>query len=148
MIKHYTDIRVQGFHIDVNGHVNNARYLEFMETARWEYLQKYFDYAFFEEQGWNFVIVRINIRYKRASLLNEELEVETYIKEIGDRIVTMMQTIRLKGTKLIASRAEVSWVLYDQKSEKSVKLSPDLLKHFKLHDYQVDDASEEQIEVE
>ncbi len=138
MIKHYTEVRVQGFHIDVNRHVNNARYLEFMEQGRWDYLQNHFDHEFIAAQGWNFVIVRINIRYKRACFLNEVLEVETYIKDIGDRIVTMMQTIRLKGTKLIASRAEVSWVLFDQKEEKSILLSPELIKRFNLQDFRVE----------
>ena len=34
-----SDITVRGFHIDVFGHTNNARYLEFMEIARWDALQ-------------------------------------------------------------------------------------------------------------
>ena len=31
-----TDIRVRGYHLDLYGHVNNARYLEFLEEARWD----------------------------------------------------------------------------------------------------------------
>ncbi|WP_193386247.1 acyl-CoA thioesterase, partial [Yersinia pestis] len=34
----HTHIKVRGFHIDVFQHVNNARYLEFLEEARWEWL--------------------------------------------------------------------------------------------------------------
>ena len=30
-----TKIKVRGFHLDVYQHVNNARYLEFLEEARW-----------------------------------------------------------------------------------------------------------------
>lgn len=33
-------LKVRGYHVDVFGHVNHARYLEFLEEARW---------AFFEE---------------------------------------------------------------------------------------------------
>ena len=33
-----TLIKVRGYHLDVYQHVNNARYLEFLEEARWEWL--------------------------------------------------------------------------------------------------------------
>ncbi len=32
-----TTIRIRGYHLDGYGHVNNARYLEFLEEARWAY---------------------------------------------------------------------------------------------------------------
>ncbi|SQA97049.1 Long-chain acyl-CoA thioesterase FadM [Cedecea neteri] len=35
-----THIKVRGYHMDVYQHVNNARYLEFLEEARWEGLEK------------------------------------------------------------------------------------------------------------
>ena len=35
------EIKVRGFHIDIFSHVNNARYLEFMEEARWFIIDKY-----------------------------------------------------------------------------------------------------------
>ncbi len=31
-----TQIKVRGYHLDVYQHVNNARYLEFLEEARWD----------------------------------------------------------------------------------------------------------------
>lgn len=34
---HQIDIKVRGYHLDLYGHVNNARYLEFLEEARWAY---------------------------------------------------------------------------------------------------------------
>ncbi len=34
-----TQIKVRGYHLDVYQHVNNARYLEFLEEARWDGLE-------------------------------------------------------------------------------------------------------------
>ena len=34
-----TKIKVYGYHLDMYGHVNNARYLEFLETARWQLIE-------------------------------------------------------------------------------------------------------------
>ena len=36
---HHTPIKVRGYHLDLYGHVNNARYLEFLEEARWAYFE-------------------------------------------------------------------------------------------------------------
>ena len=33
-----TKIVIRGYHLDAYRHVNNARYLEFLEEARWQYL--------------------------------------------------------------------------------------------------------------
>ena len=33
-------IYIHNFHLDGYGHVNNARYLEFLEQARWHYFQQ------------------------------------------------------------------------------------------------------------
>ena len=33
-----SQIKVRGFHIDVYQHVNNGRYMEFLEEARWEFM--------------------------------------------------------------------------------------------------------------
>jgi thioesterase-3 len=31
---------VRGYHLDLFGHVNNARYLEFLEEARWDWFEQ------------------------------------------------------------------------------------------------------------
>ena len=36
---HTTDITVRGYHLDLYRHVNNARYLEFLEEARWQFME-------------------------------------------------------------------------------------------------------------
>ena len=36
---HQSAVRVRGYHLDVFQHVNNARYLEFLEEARWSYFE-------------------------------------------------------------------------------------------------------------
>ncbi|MEK9712132.1 MAG: thioesterase family protein, partial [Thalassolituus sp.] len=33
-------IRVRGYHLDVYQHVNNGRYMEFIEEARWAFMDE------------------------------------------------------------------------------------------------------------
>ena len=49
-MKHLHNIKVRGFHTDLYGHVNNARYLEFLEEARWEFLEQHMNYKKWEKK--------------------------------------------------------------------------------------------------
>ncbi|MDA3790501.1 MAG: thioesterase family protein [Desulfobacula sp.] len=39
-MKTITNLTVRSYHIDHFGHVNHARYVELLEEARWQYLEK------------------------------------------------------------------------------------------------------------
>ncbi|PLK60060.1 thioesterase, partial [Klebsiella quasipneumoniae] len=58
-----TQIKVRGYHLDVYQHVNNARYLEFLEEARWDGLENSPAFQWMTEKNIAFVVVNININY-------------------------------------------------------------------------------------
>ncbi|WP_137938502.1 YbgC/FadM family acyl-CoA thioesterase [Chitinivorax sp. B] len=124
---HFTHIRVRGYHLDVYGHVNNARYLEFLEEARWGYFEENGALAKLMEHDLAFVIVNININYRRSALLNETLEIETGIKALNRRNGVVSQVIRLKDDATVVSDAEVTFVLYDGKQDKAIAIEGELL---------------------
>ena len=76
-MKHYHEIKVRGFHTDMFGHVNNARYLEFFEEARWEFLEQFIDYKEWTKLGLAFIVANININYRQPSVLNDVLKIES-----------------------------------------------------------------------
>ena len=51
---HQIDIKVRGYHLDLYGHVNNARYLEFLEEARWAYFDDEADLVAYMHEGFAF----------------------------------------------------------------------------------------------
>ena len=90
-------VRVRNYHLDGYGHVNNARYLEFLEEARW---------AFFEEHGLlseidglMLVVVRTDIRYRRAAVDGDILRFEGRLKELTSRHIILTQNIVLPRGK-------------------------------------------------
>ncbi len=119
---HSTDITIRGFHIDVFGHTNNARYLEFMEIARWEALGPIIASGFFSERNLGFVIVNININYRAASFINDGLEVQTTLKHIGNKSVVVYHCLKNKKTDQIICDADVTFVIMDLETRKSVPL--------------------------
>ena len=130
MKTHTTDITVRGFHIDVFGHTNNARYLEFMEIARWDALQPIIASGFFALRNLGFVIVNININYRAASFINDILEVKTVMKNIGNKSIVVHHDVFDKTKGHAVCDADVTFVLMDLKTRKAVPLEGELREVF------------------
>lgn len=122
-----TPIRVRGYHLDGYGHVNNARYLEFLEEGRWDY----FDArpALFEivkRTGVALVAVNLNIDYRRAATAGDDLEIVTWLAELGTRSARMHQDIRRAGDGKLVSSADITFVLLDVGANRAVPVNAEL----------------------
>ncbi len=123
---HLTEIKVRGYHLDVYGHVNNARYLEFLEEARWAFFEQETDLADFARRNYGFAIVNININYRRPAFMGEVLQISSYTKAVGNRSMTVHQDVTLKEDGAAVADADVTFVLIDLKTQKAVAIDPDL----------------------
>ena len=128
---HTIDIKIRGYHLDVFGHVNNARYLEFMEEARWAAFEEKADFSLWAQKGYAFTVVNINIDYKRPAYLNETLRIETTIAGLKRHSGVIHQLIKLKGAETIVADAKVTFVLFDTTQKKAVLLKDDVLELLK-----------------
>ena len=120
------EIKVRGFHIDIFSHVNNARYLEFMEEARWVVIDKYIDLKRMQAKGIIFVVVNININYRRPASMGDILELYLGLTKIGGKRAVFYQEIRLKGTDTVVADAQVTFVFSDKNAGKAVKIDDEI----------------------
>lgn len=123
-------IKVRGYHLDLYNHVNHARYLEFLEEARWVFLEEKHPVEWFVQKGIGFVIANININYKKPALLNNELLIRSKLVKTGTKSVVVEQVIYLNGTETIIADALVTLVLVDMCTGKSMILNDELLSLF------------------
>jgi thioesterase-3 len=116
-------LRVRGYHLDGYGHVNHARYLEFLEEGRWAYFDERQALAEVIQGGEvAFVAVNLNIDYRRAAMAGDDLEVVTGLAELGSRSARMHQDIRrVRDGKAVAS-ADMTFVLLDVTANKAVAI--------------------------
>jgi thioesterase III len=128
-MKYPTEIIVRGYHLDFYGHVNNARYLEFLEEARWDYYGDEIFSGFFKKNELSFVVVNININYRRIATLNQHLILETSVKKVSTRSITLYQKIFLKDDNTLISDADVTFVMLD-KTGKVVRIDGELKEIF------------------
>lgn len=123
------DIKVRGYHLDIYHHVNNGRYLEFLEEGRWDYFDRYRFFDMFESIDLAFVVANINISYRRPAYAGEVIRVITRMSKIGNKSAQAIQEVRLlkdgEPADLIAD-AVVTFCLMDAASQKSVVIEGEL----------------------
>ncbi len=123
------DIKVRGYHLDIYHHVNNGRYLEFLEEGRWDYFDRHCFIELFESRNLAFVVANINISYRRPAYAGETIRVLTRMEKIGNKSAQMKQEVWLleqgETTQLIAD-AIVTFCLMDSATQKSVPVEGDV----------------------
>ena len=121
-----TEITVRGYHLDLYGHVNNARYLEFLEEGRWAFGMDKIEKGYLEERGLGVVVVNNNINYRYPATLHDVLEIKTWIDKIGNRSLVYKQEMHLKGTDTLVLDARVVAVIIDRKKNKAIAIEGNL----------------------
>ncbi|MHB1683491.1 MAG: acyl-CoA thioesterase [Bacilli bacterium] len=117
--------------IDVNGHVNNAKYLEYIEWGREAfYEQAGLSYETLLQQGVITVSVNININYRREAKQNDELTVITRPGRIGRSSFTMEQTLLRERDDALIADASVTLVTVDAVTRASVPVPATLQRLF------------------
>lgn len=126
-----TRIHIRSYHLDGYGHVNNARYLEFLEEARW---------AFFEQhnllrllEGIMMVVARIDIRYLRAAQAGQTLTVSTRIQSAAPRQVMLRQTVSRADNGKTAAEADITLVPVSAATGRTAGLPAGLLAFLTEH---------------
>ncbi|MCX7571144.1 thioesterase family protein [Tumebacillus sp. DT12] len=120
------DIIVRSTEIDVNGHVNNAKYLEYLEWGREEWYEQHdLHYDKFEAMGVNTVTVNININYKHECLQGDKLTIKTRPEKIGRTSYVLKQEIWNQNGVLCAD-ALVTSVAMGIETRKSTEVPAEL----------------------
>ncbi|MGC0850428.1 YbgC/FadM family acyl-CoA thioesterase [Pantoea agglomerans] len=121
-----TTIKVRGYHLDVYQHVNNARYLEFLEEARWEWLEEVEAFHWLQEQKLAFVVVNININYRRPAVLGDVLTIDSEITQLNGKSGIIAQRVLLAGKESVVADAALTFVCIDLRTQKAVALEGEL----------------------
>ncbi|WP_419963056.1 YbgC/FadM family acyl-CoA thioesterase [Pantoea vagans] len=121
-----TTIKVRGYHLDVYQHVNNARYLEFLEEARWEWLEEAEAFHWLQEQKLAFVVVNININYRRPAVLGDVLVIDSEITQLNGKSGIIAQRVLLAGQETVVADAALTFVCIDLRTQKAVALEGEL----------------------
>lgn len=88
------DITVRSTEIDVNGHVNNAKYLEYLEWGREDWYERLgLHYDRLLDMGVITVVVHVSADFRLEAKQNDKLTIRTRLSKIGNTSFTMKQSI-------------------------------------------------------
>ncbi|MBS6435890.1 MAG: YbgC/FadM family acyl-CoA thioesterase [Pantoea sp.] len=121
-----TTIKVRGYHLDVYQHVNNARYLEFLEEARWQWLEEADAFNWLQQQQLAFVVVNININYRRPAVLGDVLAIHSEMTQLNGKSGVITQRVTLAGSETLVADAALTFVCIDLRTQKAVALESEL----------------------
>ena len=125
-----TEVKIRGYHLDVYGHVNNARYLEFLEEARWDLFENHFELERWKAKQLGFFVVRIAINYRRPASLGDVLSIATHISHFGKKSAVFTQRIFRKADEELVADADITFTLADLKTGRAVPIEGELKEAF------------------
>jgi acyl-CoA thioester hydrolase len=102
--------------LDGLGHVNNAVYLSYVESARLAYMQEVFGPLDLEELG---IVAEARIAFRSSAFLGERLSVGTRVAEVGTKSLRFEFEIRGDDGRLVAEGHTVH-VAFDYDRRESV----------------------------
>jgi len=104
---HETTIHVRWGELDPNGHVNHAAYLSYLEHARIAALEHIgWGMSSLRERGYQMVVARADVRFRRPAGAGEELVIDSCIEELRLASSRWRQTIRRHGEVIL--KAEIT----------------------------------------
>jgi len=125
-----TEIKIRGYHLDVYGHVNNARWVELLEEARWRWLDQDLDLRTWDAAGQGIAVVNLNVNYRRPAHMHDRLEFRCWITKLGGRSAVCHQEVVRQETGERLVDADVTFVLFDLKTGRPRPMAGDAREAF------------------
>lgn len=120
------DIQLRLADTDSLGHLSNVAYIEFLETARTEW------HAYTKKQrgvlnnGWDWILGEIRIKFKKEGYLSDKLTVLMWCSRIGTKSWNFSYAMINDKSEIIAI-AQTSQISYDYAGNKSQLIPEDVL---------------------
>lgn len=131
LFKHKTNEHVRYNDLDTLGHVNNARYLSYLEESRISYFE---DALQFDKTQLDFqaVVGTVNIKYMLPVNYGDSIELYTRCSRIGKKsldfeTLVVKKTPQAPNTPILAAESVVTLVSYNEKTKQAAEHRPETL---------------------
>ena len=124
--------------LDPQQHVNNVRYLTFLENARLSYLRNLGLWDGTNFLGVGIILADTHIAYLEPILYTDDVQVSVRVSHIGNKSIHFDHKIEILNSGMIAARAETVNVAYNYANKESLRV-PDswreIISAFEGRDY-------------
>jgi acyl-CoA thioester hydrolase/thioesterase-3 len=116
--KFETELQVRPDDIDMNNHVHNTRYLDYVLAARYDQMERCYKMNMeeFIALGYTWVVNTTHVEHKRPLGLGERIIVRTWIEEVlKDGVKVRFEILKEKNKKL-SCEGYVQYTMVNQKT--------------------------------
>lgn len=122
---HETHFKIRTFHTDAFGHVNNARHLELLEEARWQYAEEIGLTPLLQQEKLGFIIMDMRVRFREPVFESETIRMETSLTTLGSASGEVKQLV-FKGAGRLAVKSLFHFILIERSSGRSVPIAGEI----------------------
>lgn len=112
--------------MDSMGHVNNAMYFRYFETARIEYVTKAVDFGWRDGSAIGPILASVNCRFRFPLSYPDTISTGIKIVEMGEDRMKMLHRIVSHTHNVVAAEGIGVLVCYDYASQQKVALPADV----------------------
>jgi len=119
----YQPIQIRYNDIDAQGHVNNAKYVTYIEFARFRYITEVglWDGDSFMDLG--LIVADAHVSYLAPIKLGQIIKVGVRVSRIGNKSLTFVYHIEDSNSEQIMATAETVMVSFDYKTQSTTAVS-------------------------
>ncbi|MBP9225422.1 MAG: acyl-CoA thioesterase [Verrucomicrobiales bacterium] len=129
-----SSIPVRPDDIDMNRHVHNSKYNDYVLAARYDQMARCYGMSMeaFLERGLSWVVRASYIEHKRPLFIGDTAEVETWVEEIASRSVKVGFQITKESDSKSVAKGWLDYVLVSLESGRPQALPADIIATYSL----------------
>ncbi len=118
-------VTIREEHLDTFGHVNNARYLEIFEQARWDLITEHgFGLDFVRSSGTGPVVLELSLRFIREVKNRQQMRIQTSLDSYEGKIGRMTQLL-VDDQDQVCCEGKFVIAQWDTKTRKLIPPTPE-----------------------
>jgi acyl-CoA thioester hydrolase len=121
-------IQVNPDDLDEHNHVNNVRYIQWVNDAAKAHWTKMATQNMLNNYFW--VLINHQITYKSQAVLDDNILLKTFVKSSEGVTSTRIVEIYNNDSQKLLATSETKWCFMDSKSKKPARLTPEIINLF------------------
>jgi len=129
-----SEISIRPDDIDLNNHVHNTKYLDYVLAARYKQMIKDYKMSMkdFESLGYNWVVSITNIEYKRALNLDDKILVRTQMDSVNGAQCKVNFWVVKKENEKIAAQGHIIYTMISTKNGRPVRIPEEIINKYSI----------------
>jgi acyl-CoA thioester hydrolase/thioesterase-3 len=129
-----SELTVRPDDIDMNNHVHNAKFLDYVLAARYEQMERCYHMSMedFLNRGLNWVVKACFVEFKRPLLLGDTLLVRTGIASVGTTGARVQFEIVKKRSGKLSASGYFDYTMVKQLTGRAEKIPQDIMEKYMI----------------